>query len=85
MTGPDTKCYLIYDKINKDAAIIDVAGSIDSLFILIKKNKLNLKYFFFTHGHFDHVMGLLPLRNEFPNAQVCINQDDYIDMQVQLE
>ena len=86
VTGPvDVNCYLIYGTKTKEAALIDVAGPIDTLLTYIKDNKLKLKYFFFTHGHFDHVMGLPNIRDQFPDAKVCIHKDDYSDMLVQLD
>ena len=86
VTGPvDTNCYLIYGSKTKDAALIDVAGPIDTLLIHIRDNDLNVKYIFFSHGHFDHVMGLPMIRDQFPDARVCIHKDDYSDMLVQLD
>ena len=86
VTGPvDANCYLIYGTKTKEAALIDVAGPIDTLMTYIKDNNLTLKYFFFTHGHFDHVMGLPEIRDQFPEAKVCIHKNDYDDMLVQLE
>jgi glyoxylase-like metal-dependent hydrolase (beta-lactamase superfamily II) len=86
VTGPaDANCYLIYGTKTKEAALIDVAGPIDTLMNYVKENNLTLEYFFFTHGHFDHIMGLPEFRDQFPDAKICIHKDDYNDMLVQLE
>jgi hydroxyacylglutathione hydrolase len=86
VTGPvDANCYLIFCTKTKEAALIDIAGPIDTLLAYIKENNLTLRYFFFTHGHFDHVMGLPEIRDQFPDAKVCIYKDDYDDMLVQLD
>jgi hydroxyacylglutathione hydrolase len=86
VSGPaDANSYLIYNAKSKEVALIDVAGPIDTLLAYIEDNNLKLKYFFFTHGHFDHVMGLPEVRDQFPEAKVCIHRDDYYDMLVQLE
>lgn len=85
IAGLDTNCYLLYDNITKDAALIDVGGSIDTLVRYITDNQLKIKYFLFTHGHFDHVIGLPEIRDRYPEAKVCINKKDYEDMQIFLE
>jgi len=77
VTGLETNCYLIYDTQSKEAALIDVGGPIDSLLTIIQAEDLNLKYFLFTHGHGDHIVGLPAIRNKFLDAQVCINKKDY--------
>jgi glyoxylase-like metal-dependent hydrolase (beta-lactamase superfamily II) len=83
VTGPiDCNCYLVYGTKTKEAALIDVAGPIDTLLTHMKEHELDLKYFFFTHGHFDHLMGLPAIRNQFPEAKVCIHKEDYQDMLV---
>jgi glyoxylase-like metal-dependent hydrolase (beta-lactamase superfamily II) len=61
---------------SKEAALIDVAGPIDSLLGIIQKERLDLKYFLFTHGHFDHLIGLPDIREQFPQAKVCIHEAD---------
>ena len=83
--GIETNCYLLYGSKSKDAALIDVAGPIDSLLDIILAEKLDLKYFLFTHGHFDHVVGLPEIRDQFPKAKVCIHEADYQDMFTQKE
>ena len=83
--GIKTNCYLIYDVNSKDAALIDIGGPIDSLITFINENQLNIKYFLFTHGHFDHLIGLPDIRKQFPKAKLCINELDYVDMFSQKE
>ena len=62
-----------------------MAGPIDSLVDIIHAEALDLKYFLFTHGHFDHVVGLPEIRDQFPDAKVCIHETDYKDMFTQKE
>lgn len=78
--GIHTNCYLLYGTKTKDAALFDVAGPIDTLLNFIKENKLNLKYFFCTHGHPDHIIGLPDIRDQHPEAKVCIYKTDYDDI-----
>lgn len=85
MTGPYTNCFLMYDSISGEAALVDVGGPIDTLLQIIDANDLTLKYFLCTHGHIDHLMGLPAVRDRFPDAKVCLNKLDYEDMLVQLD
>ncbi len=83
VTGPiETNCYLLYEVKSKEAALFDVAGPIDTLISCVDENDLKLKYFLFTHGHPDHVMGLPPTRDGYPDALVCMNKKDYEDLQI---
>jgi glyoxylase-like metal-dependent hydrolase (beta-lactamase superfamily II) len=85
VTGPETNCYLVYDPSTRDAALIDVAGPIQSLLETIDSKSLKLRYFLFTHGHFDHLMGLPDIRDRFPDAAVCMHRLDFDDMATQRE
>ena len=76
-----TNCYLLYDLTKKDAAVFDVAGPLDSIVTIIKENDLNLRYIFLTHAHWDHVEGLFDLKDKFPDAEVCLTQEEYLAMQ----
>jgi glyoxylase-like metal-dependent hydrolase (beta-lactamase superfamily II) len=80
VTGLETNCYLLYDTKCKEAALIDVGGPIDSLLSIIDRENLDLRYFLFTHGHGDHVVGLPAIRDSFPRARICIHRQDYDDL-----
>jgi len=83
VTGPETNCYLVYDPSTRQAALIDVAGPIEPLLQTIRSRHLVLRYFLFTHGHFDHLLGLPSIRGDFPGAAVCMHRLDFDDMAVQ--
>lgn len=85
VTPIGTNAYLLYDPVSSEAALFDVAGPIDTLESIIREHKLRLKYIIFTHGHFDHVMGLPAIRDRYREAQVVIHKDDFEDMQTQLD
>ncbi len=72
----ETNCYLLYDDESKEGALFDVAGPIPSLVKEVENEKIDIKYLFFTHGHFDHVMGLEEARSLFPEAKVGINKEE---------
>ena len=83
VTGPvETNCYLVYDATTNEAALIDVGGPIDSLVTHIHTENLELKYIFATHMHMDHVEGVPQIRDKFPDALLCYNQQEYEDFQI---
>ena len=83
--GIQTNCYLIYGEKSKDAALIDVGGTIDSLLLIIKENNLNLDYLICTHGHFDHIIGIPAIKELFPEAKIVMHEDDYKDIFTRME
>jgi glyoxylase-like metal-dependent hydrolase (beta-lactamase superfamily II) len=86
VTGPiDTNCYLIYDAKSKEAALVDVGGPIDALVDTIYANDLRLKYIFATHVHMDHVEGVPQIKEQFPEALLCYNRQDYEDFLISRE
>ncbi len=77
VTGPlKTNSYLIFDLETKKAAIFDLGGKIPRLLNVIKKNDLKVAWIFFTHGHFDHVMGSSDAKKLLPNAKLAINKKE---------
>ena len=85
IAGAQTNCYLVYDPASLDAAVVDVAGPIDTLLATVRGQSLCLRYFLLTHGHFDHVIGLPAIRSSYPDALVCMHALDFEDMQTQHE
>ncbi|MHA1866251.1 MAG: MBL fold metallo-hydrolase [Candidatus Heimdallarchaeaceae archaeon] len=71
-----TNSFLIYDSKSKEAMLLDVADDVTSLIKVIEKMGLKVKYIFFTHGHFDHVMGIENIRKEFPKAKIGIHKEE---------
>jgi glyoxylase-like metal-dependent hydrolase (beta-lactamase superfamily II) len=82
VTGLGTNCYLIFDSQSKDAALIDVGGPIEVLLTEITDQRLTVRYFFVTHGHPDHIAGLPDLWQRFPQAQLCMHEADFDDMEL---
>ena len=52
----DNYSYLVIDKANNSACIVDPSES-DPIIEIIKKKKVNLKFILNTHHHYDHVGG----------------------------
>lgn len=67
--------YLLIDEKTKDAVLIDCSSSRDEFVENIKKQKVNLKYIFLTHGHFDHILGVDRFKEVF-GVDTYINEND---------
>lgn len=81
VAGPvKTNCYLIYDRISKEAALVDAVGPLNSLIESIEKNNLKLKYIFATHSHMDHIEGIPNVKKRFPDALFAINKKEWKDL-----
>ena len=70
----DNYSYLIIDKINNTACVIDPSESKPIINFLEKEN-INLKYILNTHHHFDHVGGNKDLKKKY-NSIVIGYKDD---------
>lgn len=57
LTELEANCYLIYDKKNKKACLIDPGAYDGEILDFIEKNELDCEYIILTHGHFDHIAG----------------------------
>lgn len=74
--------YLLHDVKSKEAALIDVTGPLNIISAYIQENGLELKYIFFTHGHWDHVIGIQNMLEHYPEAKLCYSHREYVAMQV---
>ena len=50
-----TNCYLIINKENKEALLVDPADNALRISNVIEENGCTLKAILLTHGHFDHI------------------------------
>ncbi|MBW6409942.1 MBL fold metallo-hydrolase [Clostridium weizhouense] len=57
----DANCYLVIDEESKDCGIIDPGGDAQRLQAIIKSLNVKVKYIILTHGHIDHVGGVVEL------------------------
>ena len=78
-TGPlDVNTYLLMDDESKEAILIDVGGSFDEIYKEILDKGYTLKYILNTHGHFDHVLGEINIKNKYPNIPIFMHKNDLI-------
>jgi len=82
--GPvECNCYILSDENTNEGVIIDAGGDAD--LIVSSIDGLNIKHILCTHGHFDHLSGLTPLRQTL-SAPISIHENDkelYENMQIQ--
>ncbi|MBN1199961.1 MAG: MBL fold metallo-hydrolase [Bacteroidales bacterium] len=76
-----TNCYLVYDQITKEAALIDPGDTIPALLRIIDTEQLSVKYVIITHCHPDHIKGVNYIKEKFPDARICVSPVEYKDMQ----
>lgn len=75
----DTNCYIWEDEITKNAIVVDVPDSAESIIAYAAKLGLKITDIILTHGHFDHMLALSDLR-EKTGAKISIfyKTEDYI-------
>lgn len=70
-------CYIVRkNEQTKDCLIIDTGLRAKSLITFLKENALRPQALIITHGHADHIAGIAPLKENFPQIKVCIYRDD---------
>ena len=69
--------YILSDEKAKEAIIFDPGGEADRILEAVKELGLTVKYILNTHGHMDHVGGVLKVR-EGTGASWGIHADDAI-------
>ena len=72
-----TNCYILREsEAAKDCLIIDTGLEAGELVDFLQKHKLDPVAVVLTHGHADHITGLVTLRGRFPNVKVYIHKLD---------
>ncbi len=70
-----TNCYVVWDEITREAAVIDPGFEDQRISDIIAENKLTVKYILLTHGHFDHLGGVNQIK-QLTGAKVLIHEND---------
>ena len=51
-----TNCYIVFDEVSREAAIIDPGDNAPSILHAVDEEKLTVRYVLLTHAHFDHIL-----------------------------
>jgi glyoxylase-like metal-dependent hydrolase (beta-lactamase superfamily II) len=68
--GNTVHCYLVWDEVTREAALFDTGWDPAAAFATIKAERLDLKHFFITHSHHDHIAGFDAVRATFPRVAI---------------
>jgi hydroxyacylglutathione hydrolase len=68
--GLSVNCYLVWDEVQRDAALFDTGLDAKPILDCIAENQLQLRHIFITHSHWDHVEALGKIREAFPKAKI---------------
>jgi len=58
---------------NGEGVVIDCGCTVERLMKVIEKHDLKIKYIILTHGHFDHIYYMDPIRDK-TGAKVCMHE-----------
>jgi hydroxyacylglutathione hydrolase len=72
-----TNCYILRrSEAAKDCLIVDAGLEAGEMIDFLKRHKLNPLAVVLTHGHIDHIAGLIALRESYPAIKVYIHKLD---------
>ena len=73
--GYASNCYMIFDRLSGEGAVIDPSSDYDAVMSAAGRVDVAVTKILLTHGHFDHILNLRPLR-ETTGAPVYVHADD---------
>jgi glyoxylase-like metal-dependent hydrolase (beta-lactamase superfamily II) len=59
-----------------EAAVIDPGGDAELILSQLRYRELTPRRILLTHGHIDHVEAVAALKTAFPDAELCIHEED---------
>ena len=68
--GLTVNCYLVWDEVQREAALFDTGLDAKPILDCIVENQLQLRHVFITHSHWDHVEALPKIREAWPKARL---------------
>ena len=71
----DNKCFVV------DPAGSKLTFDENKIVDYIKSKGMDCVEIVLTHSHFDHITGIVAIRNAFPNAKIAIHEDEFDEMQ----
>ena len=73
-------CYIITDDESGDIAVIDPGAYNNRLSAQLESRLGRVRLIMLTHGHFDHLLGVVRLAELCPAAQICIHEADVLGL-----
>ena len=70
VTLEEKACFVV------DPAACKYSGDQNKIIDYLHDKKLDCKAIILTHSHFDHITGIAPLKQAFPNAKIAIHKDE---------
>lgn len=70
----DKKCFVV------DPAACALRGDESKIVDYLRAQNLDCLAILLTHSHFDHIMGIAPVKNAFPNAQIAIHEAEFSEL-----
>ncbi len=70
-----TNCYIVTDNNSLETILVDPADSAETIIEVVNREQLQPISILLTHGHFDHVLGLLELKLAL-DLPVFMHQED---------
>lgn len=70
-----TNCYVVSNEETKEAVIIDPAAYPKKMKSYLQENELQVKAVLLTHGHFDHIMGIDGILEDF-KVPVYVHEEE---------
>ncbi|KYK24724.1 hypothetical protein AYK24_05805 [Thermoplasmatales archaeon SG8-52-4] len=71
-----SNCYIVYDDRLKEGVIIDPGDDAEIILEAVNELSINIKFLLATHGHFDHVGAVSPLKRAL-KAEFLAHKDDF--------
>ncbi len=73
----EANCFVLCDEATKVGAVIDPGEYTENIKNAIRNSGMEkLGYILCTHGHFDHITGAAKIKNDYPDAKICIGKED---------
>ncbi len=71
-------CYIIYSTQTNKGIIVDPGGDVDRILEIIQEKRLTIDYIVLTHGHGDHIGGVIELLDDL-KVPLLVHKND-LDM-----
>jgi len=71
-----SNCYIVYDEKLKEGVVIDPGDDFDIILQTIKELNVKINFILATHGHFDHVGAVAPLKRAL-KVKFLAHKDDF--------